>query len=308
MSKSRKGDKRNCGLSLTPSEWRNYSVHVDYLKRLQELAIGMFEWKNLPDTVDERFLELTLFTHGFAVFFKDEIADFYLALECMIGGPLDVYRVPKQRRAYAVNGYNHTLTDRDSVLVFNNYLREPSYPTIKLYADRLADLERTLEVNIRAQKTPVLLLGTEAQRLTLKNLYAQYDGNEPFIFGDKGHQEMFQNFTVLKTDAPFVADKLMTLKHQVWNEALTYLGIENSNQDKKERLITDEVTSNLGAVEAQRYARLNARRQACEKINRLFGLDIWVDFRTDFNTTDGVSGTSTTEPDPEPAEEVADVE
>lgn len=284
--------KNKCGLKLKDADFRNASTKVDYLKRLEELAIGMFKWTNLPSTVDERFLELALFTHGFAVFFEDEVVKRYLALECMIGGNLDVYRVPKDRRAYAVNGYNHHLSDRDSVLIFNNYLREPSFPTIMLYAQRLYEIERAIEVNINAQKTPVLILGNESQRLAMKNLYEQYEGNYPVIYGDKTQEGLFHDISVLQTEAPFVADRLMALKHQVWNEALTFLGIENSNQDKRERLITDEVTSNLGAVEAQRYTRLNARRQACEMINSMFGLDIWVEYRSDFNTTDTISNTS----------------
>lgn len=298
-----------CGLDLTDTDYRNFTTKVDYLKRLEELALNMYEWKNLPDTVDERFLELALFTHGYAVFFKDEILEDYLALECMIGGPLDVYRVPKERRAYAVNGYNKFLTSHDSVLIFNNYLREPSYPTVKLYAQRLYEIERTMEINVKQQKTPMLILGSESQRLAMKNLYQQYDGNEPVIFGDKAQDAMFQGIQVMKTDAPFIAGELMALKHQVWNEALTFLGIENANQDKRERLITDEVMSNIGAVEAQRFVRLNARRKACEQINRMFGLNISVDYRSDFRTTEDNSVTSSLgQEDPAPNEEAAENE
>ena len=114
----------------------------------------------------------------------------------------------------------------------------------------------------------------------MKNLYKQYEGNEPFIFGNKAMD--VNGLTVLKTDAPYVADKLYELKTQLWNEALTYLGISNINIVKKERLITDEVTRNQGGTVASRYSRLESRRQACEKINEMFGLNIWVDYREDY--------------------------
>lgn len=275
--------EKGCSLFTDEAFDLNRLTYVDYLKRLEEIALNMFEWKNLPYDIDPRFLELTLFTQGMAVFFYEEVMERYLALQTMIGGNLDVYRVPKIRRAYAVNGYNKELNDKDSVLIFNNYLREPSFPTVQLYAKRLYEVERAIDVNVKAQKTPIMILCDESQRLTMKNLYEQYNGNEPFIFGSKALD--LQGVKTLQTEAPYVADKLTVLKHQYWNEALTFLGVENSNTDKRERLITDEVQSNLGAVQAQRFVRLNMRRQACKQINALFGLNVWVDFRSDVDTS-----------------------
>lgn len=259
----------------------NNQTYIDYYQRLMEFAINMFEWRNLPPTVDERFLELTLYEKGYCLYFNDEVVG-NLALTCTIGGMLDVYRIPTERRAFAVNGYNKICTSQDSVLIFNNYLHTPTILTIELFARRLYEIERTIDVNVKAQKTPTLVLASEQQRLTMKNLYMQYDGNEPFIFGDKDME--FDGIKCLKTDAPYVADKLQVLKHQIWNEALTFCGIENSNQDKKERLVADEVGSNYGNIEAQRNVMLNARRQAADKINRMFGTNIEVGFRSSLNT------------------------
>lgn len=254
----------------------NNRTYLQYYNRLLELAINMYEWKNLPDTVDERFLELTLFSDGMAVYFRDEILG-DLCLQTMIGGNLDVYRIPMERTAYTANGYQVRLDPTNSVIIFNNYTHTNSMLDIEMYARRLYNIERTIDVNVNAQKTPVMVIGSEAQRLTLKNLMMQYDGNEPFIYGDDKLNVNALN--VLRLDAPYVADKLNILKRQIWNEALTYLGIENSNTEKKERLVTDEITSNLGGVEAQRFCRLNARRKAADQINAMFGTNITVDFR-----------------------------
>lgn len=270
----------------------NQATYMQYYNRLTELAISMFEWKNLPSSVDERFLELTLFTDGMAVFFKDDVLD-YLCLQCMIGGNLDIYRVPKYRKAYATNGYNNSLNENDSVIIFNNMLRTNSMLDIQMFSQRLANLDRAIDVNTNAQKTPVLVQCDENQRLTMKNLYMQYDGNEPFIFGDKSLNT--NGLKVLKTDAPYVADKLYQLKVQYWNEALTYLGISNSNVEKKERMLQDEVQINQGGVIANRYPRLEARRQACKKINEMFGTNISVDYREDYQIFDDESMTESGE-------------
>lgn len=257
----------------------NNATFRQYYNRLTELSISMFEWKNLPDTVDPRYLELTLFSDGQAVFFEDEVLG-YLALQNTKGGKFNVYRVPKERRAYAVNGYQKDLTDKDSVIIFNNYLHNNSRLDVEMFARRLWNLDRAIDVNANAQKTPVLIQCDETQRLTMLNLYKKYEGNEPFIFGDKNLNP--NAIKTLKTDAPYVADKLYQLKTQIWNEALTYLGISNINITKKERLITDEVTRNQGGTIASRYSRLESRRDACKQINKMFGLDIWCDYREDY--------------------------
>ena len=243
----------------------------------------MFEWKNLPDTIDERFLELALFSMGMAVFFKDEVMG-YLALRTTISGEFNVYRIPIRRRAFADNGYNRELNIEDSVIIYNNLIHTNSMLDVRMFAEKLADLDRTIQINARAQKTPVLVKCDENQRLTMLNLYKEYDGNAPVIYGDKNLNA--NGLTVLKTDAPYNADRLYQLKTQYWNEALTYLGISNINSVKKERMITDEVTRNQGGVVASRYSRLESRRKACNEINRMFGLDIWCDYREDYRQLD----------------------
>ena len=259
---------------------RNNGTYGFYLERLTELAISMFEWKNLPKEIDPRFLELTLFQDGQAVWFKDEELDKYLALQVIINGRLNVYRVPIDRRAFAVNGYQRELNIDNSVIIYNNYLRTNSYKMCVLYAKKLYNLDRIIDVNTNAQKTPVLIRVPETQRLTATNVYKEWDGNQPVIYGEK---DLDPNMlTVLKTDAPYVADKIYQLKTQYWNEALTYLGISNLNIQKKERLVSDEVVRAQGGTIASRYSRLEARREACNKINEMFGVNVEVDYREDF--------------------------
>lgn len=258
----------------------NNLTYRQYLNRLTELAISMFEWKNLPDTVDERYLELHLFETGCMVYFKDEVIG-DLCLDCIVNGRLDVYGNPLLRRAYSgYNNYQKLLKYNNSVIIWNNYLHGNSILDVEMFARRLYNIDRIIDINANAQKTPVLLQGSEKQRLTLLNLYKDYDGNAPFIFGDKNLD--INALKALSTNAPYVCDKLYQLKTQIWNEALTYLGISNINIQKKERLITDEVTRNQGGTIASRYSRLEARRQAVEKINEMFGTNIEVNYREDF--------------------------
>ena len=265
----------------------NNNTFEMYLWRLMDIAISTFEWKNLPNGIDPRMLEFWLLQNGFCIFFYDKdlinssdnkAPEGYAVLQAMIGGDWDMYNYPKERRAYAVNGLNVELNEENSVLIFNDFLRVPMFPTLYLYAKRLAEIDRTIDVNVMNQKTPKIIRCDERERLSFKNLAMQVQGNVYWIYGDKNLD--IKNIEVLDVSAPLVANDLQILKHQYWNEALTFLGIENTNSDKKERLITSEVYTNMGDVEIQRFTRLNARKQACEEINKIFGLNIDCEFRS----------------------------
>ena len=257
---------------------KNSATFDKYYNRLVEMAISTFEWKNLPDTINERFLELVLFGNGSAVFFKDETLG-YLALRVAWNGKLDIYREPIRRKAYADNGFQMQLNKENSVMIWNNFLHTNSMPDVISFASMLADLECSIQVNANAQKTPVLLLCDEDQRVTLENIYMKYTGNMPVICGEKSFKK--ESVTSLNTQAPYVCDRLYTLKTEIWNEALTFLGIPNVNISKKERLITDEVDRLQGGTLASRQSRLKMRQEAAKQINKMFNLNIEVNFRSD---------------------------
>ena len=260
----------------------NIRTYEIYLNQILDIALSRFEWLNLPKTIDERFLEVTLCNkNGMALFFEDKDIGF-LTLPCTLAGRLNVYNIPITRRAYATNGYQATRTDEDSVIIYNNMIHNgmPTYSKLVQYAKDLCLLDSITMINVNAQKTPLMILSDEKQMLTLKNLYMKYDGNQPFIFGDKNDLNP-NSIQALATGAPFLADKIYMLKQNIWNEILTFLGVPNTQINKKERLITDEVNRGLGGVFASRNSGLNARRQACKQINDMFGLDVWVRYRED---------------------------
>lgn len=286
---NRKREKTLFGESATV----NNLTYMQYLNRLTELSVSMFEWKNLPPTVDARYLELHLFETGSMVYFNDEVIG-NLCLDCLPSGRLDVYGNPVLRRAYSgYNNYQKLLKESNSVIIWNNYLHTNSVLEVKMFAKRLYNLDRIIDVNANAQKTPVLIQGTEQQRLTLKNLYKEFDGNSPFIFGDKNLD--LNSLKCLQTGAPYVCDKLYNLKQMYWNEALTYLGINNTGAQKRERMLTIESSQAQGGTISSRYSRLQSRREAVEKINAMFGTNIEVNYREDFMSVYEGQGVDTTE-------------
>ena len=259
------------------AETLNNRTFTDYFYRLNLIARSVFEWSGLPEGIDEKWIERYLFNEGECLFFKHPELGF-IVTKCADGGELNHYDEPTRITPVAHNLTCDPLTNYvDCVLIQNNDLRLPTAPTIELYAMRLAELCRTIDVNVKAMKTPVLILASEKQKLSMKQVYSKWDGNEPVIYGDKSLDP--EGIRVLKTDAPIVFDKLQIQKHAIWNECMTFLGINNANMDKRERLVDDEVQANNEQVAISAEVMLKARQSAAEKINKMFGTNIEVKIR-----------------------------
>lgn len=288
------GRKRN--REFNESAALNMSSFRYYLYRFKELAISNIKWIGLPDTCNPRFLESALFDKGIGVVFKDEVTEELLSLYCMGASQRNVYNDWSKYYAYSANLYKSRMLDAsDSVLIFNNMLHDPSYPVALFYARKLYEIDRTIEINVRNARQPKVILCDEKQRLSFENLIMQADGGYNNIFADKALN--LESIKVLDLQAPYLCDKLQQLKIELWNEALTYLGISNSVVQKRERLISDEVLTNQGGIIASRNSRLYERQIAADKINKLFGLNVTVDFNDAF--TAELQGEEEPEPDRE---------
>lgn len=298
MSKKKNKYKTN-SYEFVDSLMLNENTYLDYIERIKKICLSMFEWVNLPKSMNSRYLEECLFYLGQASLLYDENYGF-INTKCTSNGQINIYGLPTRLNCYSyryqsyrnlyigLNG-DETQKNNEAILVMNNYERIPTLATTELFAYRLYEADMTATTNIKAQKTPVLVLCKENQRLTLENMYSQYEGNRPVIFGDSSELDI-NSIKSVNTNAPFVADKIMDYKKQIWNELLTFLGINNIMLEKKERLVTDEANGNNELINMNLQSFLIPRQEACKKFNELFGLtgtdkEISVRVRSDLYNT-----------------------
>lgn len=255
----------------------NYrEFYMYYIQRLKAIAVSCFQWKDLPLSVSQRYLEISALRRSYCLFFKDDVLEKFYAMRCILEPPFDNYDVPMNRIAYANNRYRNRLNYTNSVIIYDNYLHEPMWPSLCMFAQQLTNIEITKQINLRAQKTPVLILCDEKQRLTMENLFNKIDCGVPVIFGSKNLD--IDGIKVLNTGAPYLIDKLQEDKINVLHEAFSFMGVGSLEIVKRERYITNEIqAANEGNV-AQRANRLKARTEAAEHINDMFGLQISVEY------------------------------
>ena len=266
----------------------NNATFNDYLYRFTRIALSMFEWVNLPKSMDARYLEKCLFYNGQAALLKDKTYGF-INTKAAANGYVNIYGLPTKINCFSYSyqsvrtlytGLNENLSEaqmeyqknNECILVMNNEERLPTAGSLELFAWRLYNADRTCDVNITAQKTPVMIITDEKQRLTMMQMYNQYNGNMPFIFGDKNLLADGNKVEALTTSAPYIVDKISEYKKEIWNEALTFLGINNIARDKKERLTENESNENNELVNLNLQAMLIPRMRACREFNEKFGL------------------------------------
>ena len=251
------------------------------LNQLSEIAVSMFEWENIPDTVDTRFLETILYREGKILFFRDEDADGFAVARVALSGQMGIYDTPTERNYYTTaNKIRGRRSPADSVIIWNNFMREPSFPIMKSFAMDIYDIHRTAIINCKAMKTPLLVTCSRNQELTLKNLYMKYDGNEPAVFAKEGQLDA-DALKVINTQAPLVAPQMLAVEQALYAEALKYLGVQGAASEKRERLVSAEMSASQGSTFAMRYSRLAMRQEAAKQINAMFGLNVNVKFRAE---------------------------
>ena len=269
---------KSINASFEDAQLLNNATYYDYLSRMKKIATSMFEWVNLPSSMNARYLELCLYYKGMAALLYDDDYGF-INTQAVSSGYINIYGLPtkincfsfsynEQRELYVANA--NTLKNKECILVMNTYDATPTCSTIELFAKRLAEAQRAADVNINAQKTPLLLLADKTQELTIRNVYAQIDGNVPAIVGDKKLLND-ENIRSIKTEAPFVAKDIREYMTGIWNDFLSFIGITNIDE-KRERLVEKEAGKNNELVNMNMQSYLIPRKQACKEFNEKFGL------------------------------------
>lgn len=261
---------------LINSQLSNWITYQMYLRQFLTLAENVFIYDNMPDYIDTAYLNKTLVRQGAIAFFYDDVLEKVLALPYKSIGSLDVYNRPKRIQVYGRNGYTNTLKEGDFVIMYDNNGRYPIYIDILQYAERYANITRTMDINIAQQKTPRIWKTSTEKEKTVKDLANEVDGNiEKIVTYDNINLD---DIDLILAPAPFVTDKLQDQKDKIWSEFLRLIGISNLSFQKKERNISDEIQAMQGGTIASRYERFEPRKKAIEEINKKFNLQIKVEY------------------------------
>lgn len=266
-----------------PTRNRLRQIERFYIIHLTQMAANRFTWKGLPDEIDPRYLELSLTKNGLVVFFKEEeVYNEYMCLRAGSTGPLNVYDNPTSFQVLGGTGefrVNQKLDIEDCVPIWANYLRVSEMPNIVMWANRLAEIDRTVEIAaINARQTKLISV-PEDLRLSAENVLKQMKEGVESIVGSETLGDILKSIETVDLEShPTKLPNLLIAKGKIWNEIMTFMGVSNSNEDKKERLVADEVHIKDEQIDLIKAMNLSSRQQAAEEINRKYNLNVSVEF------------------------------
>lgn len=267
---------------LIKSQLSNYDTYRMYKRQFFNLAVNVFNFKDLPEFIDTSFLNKQLLLKGSIAFFKDEVMGI-LALPFSIIGSLDVYGRPTSIQVMGQNGYVRSLKKDEYIIMYDNNGRYPIYLDILQYAQRVADIVRTIDINVKQQKSPRYWKVPHGMEKTFQDIINNIEGNQEYI---TTYEDIdLSVVSAVLTPSPYVSDKLCELKDKTFNEFLRLIGIANMSYQKKERNIRDEITAMQGGTIASRYSRFTPREKAVKEINKKWGLNIEVEYYDGLPTT-----------------------
>lgn len=245
-----------------------------YQRVIQEIAVNRFQWRGLPEGIDHRFLELRLMYDGNAVFYHDNDFDRFMVGRAAMSGQPNVYDNPTQFTIVRAGMPSLTLSGQACVPIYSNYMRMPDMDIVRVFSNKLARIDRTIDINLIHMRHPFIVSVSEERRLSVANALKAVNDGEFAVVGSDAMNPMdeIKAFNTGISDTQVM--NLIIAKQKMWNECMTLLGVNNSNQDKKERLVADEVSGNDEQVMANRGVGLNSRSDACELINAKWGLAV----------------------------------
>ena len=252
----------------------NFRLGLIYNK-YKMLSLNMFRWEGLPQTIESRHIENSLFNYGLCLIVNDDDLGF-ISVPCNYGAYMNVNNVPTE---VITCGFNYIKTfdyirkDKNKCqLILNNDLAIGNEQYIFDYAQRMFEVENCIRVNINQQKFPWFVNTTPNSKKTMEEMFKKVMNGDPYILGSK---DQIGSVEVLTLNTPYIADKLNQYKYELEREVLSFHGL-NNNFEKKERLLVDEVNSNNDFIDRNVELMYRQRQLACESLNKKFGWNVKV--------------------------------
>lgn len=275
-----------------------YDIYTDYLNNL---LINLISYKGAPKTLSQQGLEYMLRTFGYANLTAVDAKNIFVqgigydnpGVNVPLGSLIGGFGVSDSGSG---NYITKLLQEKEPKVVTRlnmDEIKPPVYVTIankfSFYtgqqasnadlvsrtASTLAEIKASIIANIRQQKTPFIGF-TKDGNLTSKIVWEELQSGKPFIQVDSSQfdDDIRKVITTMPVQTPNLAPTLQDSWNSAMSEFLTMVGIDNSNIDKKERLVAREADANDEQISYSMRVYLNARNQQLDLLNQVLGTKI----------------------------------
>ena len=276
---------RNSTVNPSTVHVRDTGLQRYFARYLLQKTISVFKW-DMPKTWSRNYLLYTLYCWGYvAVINTDKFG--VIPQQCTLGG-FDVFYQPKFATIAnpLLRGILNPVIGKQCELL----RLQPDYggvmDIVNFYADMLALSAETASTNLLNSKLAYVFASDgKAGAESFKKLYDQIASGEPAAYIDKNLYRddgtPTWNFFNQNLKQTYIAGDILN-DMRMWEMKFdNEIGIPTTNTTKKERLITDEANSAIEESRTKAQLWLDELQESCKKINNMFGIRLWVDWRED---------------------------
>lgn len=276
---------RNSTINPSTVHVRDTGLQRYFARYLLQKTISVFKW-DMPKTWSRNYLLYTLYCWGYvAVINTDKFG--VIPQQCTLGG-FDVFYQPKFATVAnpLLRGILNPVIGKQCELL----RLQPDYggvmDIVNFYADMLALSAETASTNLLNSKLAYVFASDgKAGAESFKKLYDQIASGEPAAYIDKNLYRddgtPTWNFFNQNLKETYIAGDILN-DMRLWEMKFdNEIGIPTTNTTKKERLITDEANSAIEESRTKAQLWLEELQESCRKINNMFGIRLWVDWRVD---------------------------
>ena len=276
---------RNSTVNPSTVHVRDTGLQRYFARYLLQKTISVFKW-DMPKTWSRNYLLYTLYCWGYvAVINTDKFG--VIPQQCTLGG-FDVFYQPKFATVAnpLLRGILNPVIGKQCELL----RLQPDYggvmDIVNFYADMLALSAETASTNLLNSKLAYVFASDgKAGAESFKKLYDQIASGEPAAYIDKNLYRddgtPTWNFFNQNLKETYIAGDILN-DMRLWEMKFNNeIGIPTTNTTKKERLITDEADSAIEESRTKAQLWLDELQESCRKINNMFGIRLWVDWRDD---------------------------
>lgn len=268
----------------------------DYISQMLNRTNKMFDIQGLPDNIDVRQLERRLQTHGYLVWFKIEDSDIVqmpdsremkggvYALWGGLGGVVDfnddftfaIVTHPRLNKSFKLK------IDEDCVVMRNDSLMTGLLPLYERYATMLVENDITINMaDIQSRIVSLITAGTDTNKKSADLFIENIQKGKLSVISDQPVSDMFKlNTLPYSNTASSTITNLIELQQYIKASWFNELGLSANYNMKRESINSSEAQMGQDSLRPLIDDMLHERKNAYDKINKMFGLNITCEFHT----------------------------
>lgn len=285
--------------------WSNKDYEYRYwFRALLQRLDACLEFKGIPDNWPKNFFNICLWSLGYVCVFKSE--RFGISFQpCTLGGVWDFYYQPSEAIVTNPKFQKRFTIGKDAELIKICGDYHGILDLIDYYAVKLSNLSTATNMGVANAKLPAVFSArNEAEKRTIEAAWDDVQSGKPILIAKQtaATNEVLPNKNVVEVwnqnfGETYVVDKLLDNIQTVLDQFYNEIGVAKT-VDKESHILNQEAAFQDNQAQSRIRDWKNYLNDSFDKVNKMFGLNLEVDYARENDSNSNGAGASSKEQEP----------